>query len=346
MGERIGKLAIGLGLFIGMLLVMCLAGKIIQKQAEGNQVSAYDEALAKLGGENKETVSTESADKAEADNKAADNTEKTGKNAGDESTSVNTDNSSEQPDSGTDVNKQDTALDKSEPEKSDEGSTESGSKEDENNDKADKSTLVVAIDAAHQEKADTNTEPYGPGADKKVNKMRWGATGVASGVPEYKLTLQLAVALKAELINRGYQVFMIREKNDVTVSDAERAEMANKNADIVVHIHANADDRPGIKGLMAFYPTEDNAFVKNLSADCKKLGNDLLNGLKLSTGAKSYGTIGNDNLSALNWTKIPASHIEVGYLSNEEEDLLMQTEEYQKQIVTGLADGIDLYFGR
>lgn len=204
---------------------------------------------------------------------------------------------------------------------------------------------IIAIDAGHQAKGNSEKEPIGPGASEMKAKVASGAQGVATGIPEYQLTLAVSLKLKQELISRGYQVYMIRETNDVNISNAERAKMANESgADIFIRVHGNSLNDSSIHGALTMCQTSRNPYNANLYGKSSALSKAVVNGICSETGFKNRGVQETDSMSGVNWCKIPVTIVEMGFMSNGEEDKKMATDEYRQKIAKGIADGIDAYY--
>lgn len=204
----------------------------------------------------------------------------------------------------------------------------------------------VAIDAGHQARGDSSTEPVGSGSSTKKAKVAGGATGVSSKVPEYKMTLNVAKKLKKELTSRGYEVYMIRSSNDVNISNKERAQRANKSgADIYIRLHGDSSTSSGVRGASGLYPSSSNPYVGKLSKSSKRLTKNILSTYCKKTGIRNRGCVVRNDLTGTNWSKIPVTLIEMGFMSNPTEDRNMQNSKFQNKMAKGIANGIDKYFG-
>ncbi len=224
----------------------------------------------------------------------------------------------------------------------------------------EKVSHVVFIDPAKQITEDSTTEPMSPditaptmndegeyegGGVGMKEKMTPAAMGVDSGVFEYDVTMTIANQLNAELVKRGYTVYMSRTSNNVNLSNAKRSEMANTSgAEIYIKLEASSSNDYTAKGVLGFITTSTNSnsglnYQKNY-----ELCYDVIKCVCEGTGADRMGIYETDNLTSLNYADIPATAINMGFLSNTEDDANLNDPEYQQKMAESLANGIDMYF--
>lgn len=206
---------------------------------------------------------------------------------------------------------------------------------------------IIAIDAGCQSMTIIDTEPIGPDGSVTVFKATSGYIGMESGKKEYEINLEIALKLKSALEKQGYQVVMTRETNDANISNVERAELVNaSSANICISIRSNASFDANDKGVVGVCPSINNPYNPGIYNNSYKLANALSNEVAMAAGTWNAGVWQTDILPIINWSDVPITVLQVGYLTNAEEEQNLINEDYQNKIVDGILNGLDAYFGQ
>lgn len=204
---------------------------------------------------------------------------------------------------------------------------------------------VICIDPGHQAKGNLEKEPIGPGAKEYKAKVTYGATGNYTHKTESQLNLEVGLKLKSVLESRGYKVVMVRTSQNVNISNKERADIANNaHAGAFIRLHADSSTNHNTHGATGLAPKNNNPYLtSSVISGSQKLTRNVLNSMCKRTGAKNRGISYVNNMSGINWCKVPVALIEMGFMSNKTEDYLLSDSTYQYKIANGIADGIDAF---
>ncbi len=206
--------------------------------------------------------------------------------------------------------------------------------------------ITIGLDPGHQQRANHNTEPIAPDGSEYKAKCSSGTRGVASGVYEYEVNLNVALKLKALLEEAGATVVITRTANNVNISNAERAEMFNeREVDLAIRLHCNGTDDTSVRGAFMLVPTKERTayFNENVRA-----ASAILEQYCAETGIeprKRNGITYRSDQAGFNWCTRPIVCIEMGHLSNETEDLLLTNDSFQDKMAFGIYCGILACFG-
>lgn len=198
------------------------------------------------------------------------------------------------------------------------------------------SGVKIGIDPGHQARGNNEKETIAPNSKKTKPKVSSGTAGVKTRIPEYKTTLEISLKLQDALVEQGAEVYMTRETHNVNISNQERAKMMNAlGVDLVLRIHCDGAENRSKHGI-ALYCSKSNSIAAESYRACEAI----LPAVCAVTGAKNNGIISNDNYTGQNWSTVPCLMVECGFASNPEEDVLLNTEDYQWKLAEGLTQGI------
>ncbi len=198
----------------------------------------------------------------------------------------------------------------------------------------------MCIDPGHQAHSDSKLEPIGPGSKSEKPRATGGATGVVTAVPEHEIALQVSMNLKKRLEDAGFKVVMTRTTNDVRLSNAQRASIANRaKADLFIRIHCGVSTNATDSGVSTYYPVK-NHWTERIVRPSRSAAKRIDAALSSVTGSTPRGPLTRAGIAGFNWSKVPSVFVEVGYLSNPVEDKLLSSPNHQDKVADGLARGI------
>jgi N-acetylmuramoyl-L-alanine amidase len=199
---------------------------------------------------------------------------------------------------------------------------------------------VVVIDPGHGAGGNHEYELQSPDSDITKMKDGGGTEGVATGVPEYAVTLKVSEKLKALLEQNNYTVIMTKTQASEDPGNIERAEVGNNNnADLVIRIHCDGIDDQNITGASMLVPAPVG-YAKDISDISYQYGQTILSDLLVNAGMNNRGVVQRNDLTGFNWSKVPVVLVELGFMSNPGEDRLLNDDSYENQLAQGLYNGI------
>lgn len=173
-----------------------------------------------------------------------------------------------------------------------------------------------------------------------------GSVGV-NGTIEKEINLEYVLLLKDKLVQNGFTVVLTRSTDDglysPTAKNKKQSDMNQRlkiikdtNPNLVISIHMNSFSSSSANGAVTYYRNEDSA---------SKICADLIQkSLKTFCNARMEKSKVGDYFM-LNCSYYTAVLIECGFISNPEEEKLLNNSSYKEQMVNAIYNGILLYFG-
>ena len=179
--------------------------------------------------------------------------------------------------------------------------------------------------------------------DQGHNPQNPNAGAEGNGLREQDLTYTIGVML-ADLLraNPNFEVKLSRNSPEEILGTSNstslqaRVNAANEwGADYFISLHTNASLESSASGIEGYvYSTGSPAYA---------LSEDIVDWLNRTTGLRNRGVFTRPGLYVLRKTQMPATLIEMGYITNPRDAALMN--EQPELFATGIYNGILDYFG-
>ena len=211
-----------------------------------------------------------------------------------------------------------------------------------------KQRATVVIDPGHDLRANSATEPIGPGSSTMKIKDGGGTHGVVSGLREADLNLRVALRLRALLERTGMRVVMTRTRTaGASIGNIARARIANREgAALFLRIHADGSTDPSARGTHTLYPALRKGWTDDVYGESRRAARIVQRELRAALGFPDRGLQERSDFTGFNWANVPVILAEMGFMTNPTEDRLLATSAYQQRAAIGLCRGTLAFLGR
>jgi N-acetylmuramoyl-L-alanine amidase len=200
---------------------------------------------------------------------------------------------------------------------------------------------VVVLDPGHDLRANSQTEPIGPGSSTRKIKDGGGTAGVVTGLREADLNLRVAMRLRSLLERAGVKVVMTRTTTSGTsMGNVARARIANAaGAELFLRIHADGSEDPSARGTHTLYPALRRGWTDDVYSESKRAARIVQAQLGAALGFPDRGLQERSDFTGFNWSNVPVILVEMGFMTNPTEDRQLATAAYQRRAAIGLCRG-------
>ncbi|NPV93429.1 MAG: AMIN domain-containing protein [Firmicutes bacterium] len=169
-----------------------------------------------------------------------------------------------------------------------------------------------------------------------------GASGPLTGLTERELNMDISKQVSELLKAKGVNTILTR--NGTTyISLEERAEIANRaKADVFVSIHSNSSENKELSGSTMYFSDPEDSKLQYQRGMRQALANSIQKQLLKELGRSDKG-VREANYVVLRKTDVPSALVEVAFLSNPEEERLLNTPAFRKKAATAIANGVMNY---
>jgi N-acetylmuramoyl-L-alanine amidase len=206
-----------------------------------------------------------------------------------------------------------------------------------------------------------------------------GALGT-TGILEKNLTLRYAKALRDALKGSGRYRVMLTREDDSYLFLKERVDVARQHkADMFISLHADSNPNPSARGFSVYTLSEEASDAETAALAEQENRADVIGGIDLAVEDKQVANILLDlaqretrnkgsefaelmisnmhpkvpmltnthrfaGFRVLKAPDMPSVLLEIGFLSNEEDEARLQSREYQSKVTRSMLDAIDAYW--